>query len=399
MKQTDLLVKTIKENPKDEKSINAQLLVRAGFVDKLGAGIYSYLPLGLRVLEKIKKIVREEINNIGGQEVLMPSLLPKENWEKTGRWKVPEMYKIEEEKIGLGWTHEEIVTPLVKKYISSDKDLPKYIYQIQSKFRNEPRAKSGLLRGRDFIMKDLYSFHNSQEDLDAFYEKVKEAYFKIYERCGIKDKTFYTLATGGEFSSNFSHEFQTITEAGEDIIYICKKCGASFNKEVFENECTCGNKDFEEKKSIEVGNIFKLGDKYSSIFDFKDDNKKNIIMGCYGLGVTRLMGAIVEVFNDERGIIWPKEISPFNVHLIALNVDGKEVYDVLQKEGIEVLYDDRVKSAGEKLADCDLIGNYLRIIVSEKTLKESSVEIKRRNEDKTQMVEIKNLIGFIKNEF
>ena len=399
MKQTDLLAKTIKENPKDEKSINAQLLARAGFVDKLGAGIYSYLPLGLRVLEKIKKIVREEINNIGGQEVLMPSLLPKENWEKTGRWKVPEMYKIEEEKIGLGWTHEEIVTPLVKKYISSDKDLPKYIYQIQSKFRNEPRAKSGLLRGRDFIMKDLYSFHNSQEDLDAFYEKVKEAYFKIYERCGIKDKTFYTLATGGEFSSNFSHEFQTITEAGEDIIYICKKCGASFNKEVFENECTCGNKDFEEKKSIEVGNIFKLGDKYSSIFDFKDDNKKNIIMGCYGLGVTRLMGAIVEVFNDERGIIWPKEISPFNVHLIALNVDGKEVYDVLQKEGIEVLYDDRVKSAGEKLADCDLIGNYLRIIVSEKTLKESSVEIKRRNEDKTQMIEIKNLIGFIKNEF
>jgi len=399
MKQTDLLVKTIKENPKDEKSINAQLLARAGFVDKLGAGIYSYLPLGLRVLEKIKKIVREEINNIGGQEVLMPSLLPKENWEKTGRWKVPEMYKIEEEKIGLGWTHEEIVTPLVKKYISSNKDLPKYIYQIQSKFRNEPRAKSGLLRGRDFIMKDLYSFHNSQEDLDNYYEKVKEAYFKIYERCGIKNKTFYTLATGGEFSSNFSHEFQTITEAGEDIIYICKKCGASFNKEVFENECTCGNKDFEEKKSIEVGNIFKLGDKYSSIFDFKDDNKKNIIMGCYGLGVTRLMGAIVEVFNDERGIIWPKEISPFNVHLIALNVDGKEVYDVLQKEGIEVLYDDRVKSAGEKLADCDLIGNYLRIIVSEKTLKESSVEIKRRNEDKTQMIEIKNLIGFIKNEF
>lgn len=399
MKQTDLLVKTIKENPKGEKSINAQLLVRAGFVDKLGAGIYSYLPLGLRVLEKIKKIVREEINNIGGQEVLMPSLLPKENWEKTGRWKVPEMYKIEEEKIGLGWTHEEIVTPLVKKYISSDKDLPKYIYQIQSKFRNEPRAKSGLLRGRDFIMKDLYSFHNSQEDLDAFYEKVKEAYFKIYERCGIKDKTFYTLATGGEFSSNFSHEFQTITEAGEDIIYICKKCGASFNKEVFKNECTCGNKDFEEKKSIEVGNIFKLGDRYSSVFDFKDDNKKNIIMGCYGLGITRLMGAIVEVFNDERGIIWPKEISPFKVHLIALNVDGKEIYDVLQKEGIEVLYDDRVKSAGEKLTDCDLIGNYLRIIVSEKTLKESSVEIKRRNEDKTQMVEIKNLIGFIKNEF
>ncbi|MFA5755065.1 MAG: aminoacyl--tRNA ligase-related protein [Candidatus Paceibacterota bacterium] len=398
MKQTDLLIKTVKENPKDEKSINAQLLIRAGFVDKIGAGIYSYLPLGFKVLENIKKIVREEINNINGQEVVMPSLLPKENWEKTGRWNVPEMYKIENEKLGLGWTHEEIVTPLVKKYTSSSKDFPKYIYQIQSKFRNEPRAKSGLLRGRDFIMKDLYSFHTNSEDLNSYYEKVKEAYFKIYERCGIKDKTYFTLASGGEFSSAYSHEFQTVTDAGEDIIYVCKKCGASFNREVFENECACGSKEFEEKKSIEVGNIFKLDDKYSSVFNFKDDEGKNILMGCYGLGITRVMGAIVEVFHDDKGIVWPKEISPYKVHLVSINADAEEIYNNLQKEGIEVLYDNRDKSAGEKLNDCDLIGCYLRVIVSEKTLKQLSVEIKKRGEDKTQIVEIKKLIGFIKNE-
>jgi len=398
MKQKELLIKTTKENPKDEKSINAQLLIRAGFIDKLGAGIYSYLPLGLRVLENIKKIVREEMNNIDGQEVMMPSLLPKENWEKTGRWNVPEMYKLENNKFGLGWTHEEIVTPLVQKYTSSSKDFPKYIYQIQSKFRNEPRAKSGLLRGRDFIMKDLYSFHNNSEDLDNYYEKVKDAYFKIYERCEIKDKTYFTLASGGEFSSAFSHEFQTITNAGEDIIYVCKKCGASFNKEIFNKECICGSKDFDEKKSIEVGNIFKLDDKYSSVFNFKNEESKNILMGCYGLGITRVMGAIVEVFHDERGIIWPKEISPFKVHLISINADAEEIYNNLQKEGIEVLYDNRDKSAGEKLYDCDLIGCYLKIIVSEKTLEKLSVEVKKRKEEKTQLVEIKNLIEFIKNE-
>jgi prolyl-tRNA synthetase len=234
--------------------------------------------------------------------------------------------------------------------------------------------------------------------LNSYYEKVKEAYFKIYERCGIKDKTYFTLASGGEFSSAYSHEFQTVTDAGEDIIYVCKKCGASFNREVFENECACGSKEFEEKKSIEVGNIFKLDDKYSSVFNFKDDEGKNILMGCYGLGITRVMGAIVEVFHDDKGIVWPKEISPYKVHLVSINADAEEIYNNLQKEGIEVLYDNRDKSAGEKLNDCDLIGCYLRVIVSEKTLKQLSVEIKKRGEDKTQIVEIKKLIGFIKNE-
>lgn len=390
MKQSELFTKTIKENPKDEKSINAQLLIRAGFIDKLGAGIYSYLPLGLMVIENIKKIVREEMNKIGGQEILMPSLHPKENWEVTGRWGVEEMYKIKDENLGLGWTHEEIITPLVKKYATA---FPKYIYQIQTKFRNEPRAKSGILRCREFLMKDLYSFHTSEDDLNDYYEKVKEAYFKIYDRCGLKEKTFLTVASGGEFSSSISHEFQTITESGEDDIYTCKNCGCSFNKEIFDSKCDCGSTEFEEKKSIEVGNIFKLGEKYSKPF-----NMDNIVMGCYGIGITRVMGAIVEVFNDDVGIIWPKEVAPFNVHLLGLDTDANEIYNDLQKNGIKVLYDDRNKSAGEKLNDCDLIGIPIRIILSKKTLEKNCVEIKRRNEDKLELVEIKKLIEFIKNE-
>lgn len=390
MKQSELFTKTIKENPKDEKSINAQLLIRAGFIDKLGAGIYSYLPLGLMVIENIKNIVREEMNKIGGQEILMPSLHPKENWEITGRWGVEEMYKIKDENLGLGWTHEEIITPLVKKYATA---FPKYIYQIQTKFRNEPRAKSGILRCREFLMKDLYSFHTSEDDLNDYYEKVKEAYFKIYDRCGLKEKTFLTVASGGEFSSSISHEFQTITESGEDDIYTCKNCGCSFNKEIFDSKCDCGSTEFEEKKSIEVGNIFKLGEKYSKPF-----NMDNIVMGCYGIGITRVMGAIVEVFNDDVGIIWPKEVAPFNVHLLGLDTDANEIYNDLQKNGIKVLYDDRDKSAGEKLNDCDLIGIPIRIILSKKTLEKNCVEIKRRNEDKLELVEIKKLIEFIKNE-
>ena len=371
MKQSELFTKTIKENPKDEKSINAQLLIRAGFIDKLGAGIYSYLPLGLMVIENIKNIVREEMNKIGGQEILMPSLHPKENWEITGRWGVEEMYKIKDENLGLGWTHEEIITPLIKKHATS---LPKYIYQIQTKFRNELRAKSGILRGREFLMKDLYSFHTSEDDLNDYYEKVKEAYFKIYDRCGLKEKTFLTVASGGEFSSSISHEFQTITESGEDNIYTCKNCGCSFNKEIFDSKCDCGSTEFEEKKSIEVGNIFKLGEKYSKPF-----NMDNIVMGCYGIGITRVMGAIVEVFNDDLGIIWPKEVAPFNVHLLELDTDANEIYNDLQKNGIKVLYDNRIKSAGEKLSDCDLIGIPIRIILSKKTLEKNCVEIKRRN--------------------
>jgi len=398
MKQSNLFTKTFKETPKDEVSLNAQLLIRGGFVDKTGAGIYTFLPLGLRVLNKIENIVREEMNNIEAQEVLMPSLLPKDNWEKTGRWNVPEMYRIKDENLGLGWTHEEIITPLMKKNILSSRDLPRYVYQIQSKFRNEPRAKSGILRGREFLMKDLYSFHNNEESLNEYYERVKKAYERIYERCGLKGKTYLTLAGGGTFSSS-SHEFQMITSAGEDIIYICKKCGMAINKEVFDKRCECGGKEFIEEKAIEVGNIFKLGSKYSEIFDLKDENGKNLIMGCYGIGISRLMGAIVEVFNDDKGIIWPETVAPFSVHLISLDggdasikAKADEIYSILQNSNLEVLYDNRDdKTAGEKLNDCDLMGIPLRVVISAKTLKEESVEIKKRNEEKTTLVKIKDL--------
>jgi len=406
MKQTELFTKTFKEVPKDEVSLNAQLLIRGGFVDKVGAGIYTFLPLGLRVINKIENIVREEMNNIGGQELLMPILLPKDNWEETGRWNVEEMYKIKDENLGLGWTHEEIITPLMKKYLLSSKDLPKYVYQINTKFRNEPRAKSGVLRGREFKMKDMYSFHFDEKDLDEYYERAKQAYLKVYERCGLKEKTYLARATGGEFSESLSYEFQTVTPAGEDIIYICKDCGMGFNKEVFEKRCECGCESFVEEKSIEVGNIFKLGSRYSKVFGLKNENGDNIIMGCYGIGISRLMGAIVEVFNDSKGIIWPKTVAPFSVHLISLDsgdleikAKSDEIYSILQNSNIEVLYDNRDdKTAGEKLNDCDLMGMPLRIVVSSKTLKVESVEIKRRKEEKAELVKIKELKDFLKNE-
>lgn len=399
MKVSHLFSKTQRQDPKGEISLNAKLLIRGGFIDKLGAGIYTYLPLGFKTIQKIQNIVREEINNIGGQELLMPGLHPKDNWEITGRWQVPEMYKILDEDYGLGWTHEEIITPLAQKFLNSEKDFPKYIYQIQTKYRNEPRAKSGILRGREFIMKDFYSFHLSQEDLDDYYEKVKEAYFKIYERCGLKDYTYLTLAGGGAFTKGFSHEFQTLTNAGEDIIYICNKCKQALNKEVKQDKCpNCGNNVFEEKKSIEVGNIFKLGTKYAEAFNFKV-NGKYVIMGCYGLGVSRLLGTIVEVFNDEKGIIFPKAVAPCDIYLIDIKnqKESEQLYKALKYKGYEVLFDDRDKTAGEKFSDADLIGIPLRIVVSEKTLKDESVEVKERGEEKTTLIKIKDIIKYLES--
>lgn len=408
MKQSNLFTKTIKENPRDEKSVNAQLLVRAGFVDKLASGVYTYLPLGLRVLKKIENIVSQEMNKIGGQEILMPSLTPKENWEKTGRWKVEEAYKIQGEDLALGWTHEEIVTPLMLKYILSRKDLPKSVYQIQTKFRNEPRAKSGLLRGREFIMKDMYSFHETAADLDAYYEKVKQAYFNVFERCGLKENTYLATASGGAFTEKYSHEFQTATESGEDIIYICNKCGAAVNKEIKTDKCEqCGGNEFSEKKSIEVGNIFKLNNRYSEPFGLKNEKGEPLLMGCYGLGITRLLGAIAEVFNDEKGIIWPKSVAPFQVHLIELAAGEevikektREIYEILQKNNFEVLYDNRdEKAAGEKLADSDLIGLPLRVVVSKKTLEQDSVEVKSRSMSETSLIKITEIINYAENFF
>jgi len=406
MKQSQLFSRTKKSAPKDEISINAQLLTRAGFVDKLMSGVYSYLPFGFRVLKKIENIIRKEMNEIGGQEVFLPALHPKENFQRTDRWKYPEMFKLKNragKDFALGWTHEEVITPLVKKFVSSYKDLPVYVYQFQNKFRDELRAKSGLLRGVEFPMKDLYSFHIDEKDLDQYYEKVKESYFRILKHCDLEKETFLTVASGGTFSK-YSHEFQTITPYGEDEIYLCLKCKLAINKEIIKEEkhrCPrCGNKKLEVKKAIEVGNIFKLKDKFSKAFDFrlKDKNgrEKMVIMGCYGVGISRLMGAIVEVHHDERGIIWPEEVAPFRVHLVQIENTSKvkkaaqRIYDNLQKKGIEVLYDDRDKSAGEKFAEADLIGIPLRVVVSERTLKQSCLEIKNRNKKETKLIKIKD---------
>ncbi|MBZ1348322.1 MAG: prolyl-tRNA synthetase [Candidatus Nealsonbacteria bacterium] len=408
MKQTQLFTKTIKEAPKDEKSINAQLLIRAGFIDKLTAGVYSYLPLGLRVLKKIENIIREEMNNISCQEVFLPVLHPKEIWQKTERWQYPEMFKLKNrqgKEIGLGWTHEEVITPLVKKFVKSYKDLPVFVYQIQDKFRDELRAKSGLLRGREFIMKDLYSFHQSDTDLERYYTKVKKAYFRIFKRCGIGRQTFLTLASGGAFSG-YSHEFQTITEFGEDEIYLCQKCKLGVNREIIQKEkyqCPkCKGKKLVIKKSIEVGNIFKLKDRFSKAFDFKfRDNKgmeKFVLMGCYGIGLGRLLGAVIEIHHDEKGIILPKELSPFDLHLLDLGrkKETEKLYQDLQKQGIKVLYDNREdKTAGTKFVEADLIGIPWRIVVSERTLAKGCIELKKRGRPKIEFVKIKHLPQFL----
>ena len=411
MLQSQLFTKTKKQIPADEKSINAQLLIKAGFVDKLMAGVYTYLPLGWRVYQKIENIIREEMDAIGGQEILMPTLTPKENWQQTNRWdNFDALFKFEgvdKKEYALGATHEEVISPLVKKFVSSYKDLPLYIYQIQNKFRNEVRAKSGMLRGREFIMKDLYSFHTDQKDLDKYYEKAKAAYTKIFERCGIGKTTYITLATGGSFSK-FSHEFQTITEHGEDTIYLCKNCKEAINKEIIKDlgECqTCSNKDLEEHKAIEVGNIFNLGDKFSTPFKLtyvdKDDKEQPVIMGCYGIGLGRVLGTVVEVFNDDKGIIWPESVAPFSAHLLAIGESAevkkqaKAVYDKLIKEGVEVLFDDRLDvSAGEKFANADLIGIPNRLVVSEKTGKK--VEVKKRDGKEEKLMEEKEVLKMLK---
>ncbi|MBU3965429.1 hypothetical protein KKG29_01795 [Patescibacteria group bacterium] len=424
MRQSDLFTKTTKTISAEEKSVNASLLIRAGFVDKLAAGIYTFLPLGLRVLNKIENIIREEINEAGGQEILMPALHPKENWQKTGRWEsFDALFKLkggDKKEYALGATHEEILVPLAKKHISSYKDLPRYIYQIQTKFRDEVRAKSGLLRGRQFLMKDLYSFHADEKDLNSYYEKIKDAYWKIFERAGIKDKTYLTLASGGTFSK-YSHEFQTVTSAGEDTIYICEKCRLAVNKEILKDEnpvypvrnrisngvCPeCQNEKFKVEKAIEVGNIFKLGAKYSAPFGLKFiDNagkERAVIMGCYGIGLDRLMGTVVETNNDENGIIWPKSIAPYQAHLLLLAPQEREIrekadliYNTLLKSDIEVLYDDRNLSAGIKLKDSDLIGIPLRLVISGKT--RENIEVKERKRKEAKLLGLGEVIEMITN--
>ncbi len=413
MLQSKLFYKTTKEKSAEAEAVSHDLLTRAGFVDQLMSGVYTFLPLGFRVLKNIENIIRKNMEGVDGQEMLMPALNPKENWMKTGRWNSLDiLFKINgsgDKEYALAPTHEEVVAPLAKKIIFSYRDLPLYVFHIQNKFRDELRAKSGILRTREFMMKDLYSFHTDQADLDKYYDKLVKAYLNIFKEAGIGKVTYRTFASGGTFSK-YSDEFQTITDAGEDIIYICEKCGLAINKEIkAENPVCpkCSSDRFEEKKAVEVGNIFKMGTKYSLPFDLKfkdkDGVEKPVIMGCYGIGLGRLIGAVVEVNHDDRGIIWPKNIAPFLAHLIQLGDNKKveamagKIYQDLQKQGIQVLYDDRQdKSAGEKFSEADLIGIPYRIIVSEKTLAKNSVELKERNKNIAKLVKVKQLTKLLK---
>lgn len=405
MRQSQLFTKARKEAPADEVAKNAKLLIRAGFVDKLQAGVYTYLPLGLRVLKNIENIIREEMNGAGGQEILMPSLHPKELWQTTGRWDtMDDLYKVSDSsgrENALGPTHEEVVVPLVKQFVSSYRDLPFATYQFQNKFRMELRAKSGILRGREFIMKDMYSFHRNEEDLAAYYEKMQGVYTQVFNRIGIGSTTYLTFAAGGSFSK-YSHEYQTVTSAGEDTIYLCEKCHLAVNKEIIEdqnNECPkCHSKDLRTETSVEVGNIFELKTKYSDPFKltYKDEEGKEqpVIMGCYGIGLGRILGTVVEVLGDDKGLVWPRSIAPFAVHMVEIvsanplvREEAEKLYKEFPTHGVEVLWDDRDLRAGEKFAESDLIGIPLRVVISEKTLTEGKFEVKNRVTGEVSMVD------------
>ena len=403
-----LFTKTRREAPKDETSKNAALLIQGGFIHKEMAGVYAYLPLGLRVLKKIEQIIREEMNAIGGQELLLTTLQDPALWQKSGRWDdttVDNWFKSKLKtggEVGIANTHEEPLTALLTRFVSSHKDLPLYIYQFQTKFRNELRAKSGIMRTREFVMKDLYSFSRTEQEFKEFYELCAEAYMKIFQRVGLGEITYRTIAAGGSFTSGFTDEFQTICNAGEDTIYIDKEKNIAINKEVCTDETlsTFGinRTNLQEEKSIEVGNIFPLGTKYPEALGlrFRDEegNEKPAVMGRYGIGLGRLMGTVVEVFADEKGIVWPRAIAPYDVHLITLDgkdVEAEVIIKNLERRHMDMLYDDRPdKTAGEKFADADLIGIPWRIVVSKKSLQNNEIEVKNRNNNNIKMVPLKN---------
>jgi prolyl-tRNA synthetase len=409
MRQSQLFTKTSKTAPKDEVSRNAQLLIRAGYIHKEMAGVYAYLPLGLRVLENIKDIVRQEMNVLGCQELIMTSLQRKDLWEKTDRWddaKVDVWFKSSLKngaEVGFGWSHEEQITEMMKSHLSSYRDLPANVYQFQTKLRNELRAKSGIMRGREFMMKDLYSYSRTEEDHKRFYDSVIQSYLRIFEQVGLGDSTFLTFASGGAFTQ-FSHEFQTITDAGEDVVYLDRKKGIAINQEVFTDEVIAEvgveREALEQVKTAEVGNIFSFGGAKSEQLGlyFRDDDgsRKPVILGSYGIGITRLMGVIVERYADDKGLVWPEAVAPFRVHLLSLGEDeiALKLYGELTAAGIETLYDDRDARAGEKFADSDLLGIPYRLTVGKKTREEGAVEIKRRTEDGTDRIPIENTVEF-----
>ncbi len=416
MRQSQLFTKTRKEVPSDETSKNAQLLIRAGFIHKEMAGVYDYLPLGLRVINKIKKIVNDEMINLGSQEMLMSSLQSKELWEKTDRWddkNVDVWFKSQLKsggEIGFGWSHEEPITSMLASHISSYTDLPKFVHQFQNKFRNEVRAKAGIMRCREFIMKDMYSYSIDEKNHIDFYDKATEAYLNVFKKVGLSDLTYVTSASGGVFTDKFSHEFQTLCEAGEDNIYVHKKEKLALNEEIF-NEETLGKlnvkkEDFELKKAAEVGNIFTFGtekcEQLGLYYKDENGNKKGVYLGSYGIGITRLMGVLAEVFGDDKGLVWPKEVAPFEVHLVRLGVNEETIshadklYEKLNGEGIEVLYDDRNLRPGEKFADSDLIGIPVRFVVSDKTVSENKIEVKMRTESESKLLSETEALNIIK---
>lgn len=415
MKYSKMFVKTLKNAPSAADTANHRLLVQAGFVRQVMAGVYTYLPLGLKVLQKISKIVREEMDEIGGQEVLMPLLHPSALWKQTGGWdKIDVLFKVTsrtDKEYALAQSNEETVTPLAKEWIHSAKDMPLAIYHINSKFRDELRSKSGIMRGREFLMKDMYSFHSSQDDFNSFYQQAKIAYLKVFNRLGLTAKV--TEASGGAFTEKVSYEFEVLTDAGEAPVLYCDKCDYCVNIDDIKtyevgDECPiCKDDKLKWAMASEVGNVFDLGLKYSKAFDLTfidaEGKKQFPIMGCYGIGISRTMGVIVEKFNDERGIMWPASIAPFTVHLASLNTNdvsvierADEVYKILIKAGIEVLYDDRIDvGAGQKLGEADMIGCPIRAVVSTKT--GEMIEVKMRNEKDAKMMSVEELIELAKS--
>ncbi|MDQ3123815.1 MAG: His/Gly/Thr/Pro-type tRNA ligase C-terminal domain-containing protein [bacterium] len=418
MKVSQLFTKTKKDAPADEQAKNAQLLIRAGYIHKEMAGVYTFLPMGLKVLDNISQIIREEMDAIGGQELKLTSLQDPSIWQATDRWddeKVDIWFKTKlknDSELGLGPTHEEPLIRAVKTFVNSYKDLPFLAYQIQTKFRNETRAKSGVMRGREFLMKDLYSFSRTEAEHEELYEKIKQSYFRVYERLGIGDKTFLTFASGGMFSQ-FSHEFQTVCEAGEDRIYLDRDKKIAVNEEVNNDKVLASlgldRNKLEAVNAAEVGNIFTLKDKFSTplglTFVDENNNEQNVLMGCYGIGPSRLVGVITELLADDKGLVWPEAIAPYHIYLACIGEDeavkreAEHLYNELTSQGVSVLYDDRDIRAGEKFADADLIGIPHRVVISVKTLEQDKIEYKARTESEatlTTVDELKNRLNLKK---
>lgn len=411
MRVSQLFTKTSKTAPSDEVAKNAQLLIRAGFVYKVMAGVYAYTPLGLRVLENIKQIVREEMNAIDGQELIMTNLQPKEVWETTTRWSdevVDVWFKTklkDETELGLAWSHEEAIMEMMRQFVQSYKDLPVSVYQFQTKLRNELRAKSGIMRGREFVMKDMYSLHETAEDLDEYYAKVTEAYKRVYDRLGIGKDTYVTFASGGAFTK-FSHEFQTICEAGEDVLYVHREKNIAVNEEVLDaatKELGIAKGELEKVKSAEVGNIFNFGTEKSEqmgiMFTGSDGREHPFYLASYGIGITRVMGVIVEKFADEKGMVWPENVAPAKVYLVQIG-NGEAVarqattlYNELQGKGVEVLYDDRDERPGAKFADAELMGIPYRITVSDRLLEVGKYEFTTRQTGETELLTHEELLA------